>query len=1101
MSRDRTRSEYPVALLVPLVQSSPDYVIDTSDITEADPIITEVLDQGSSELVLEAVGEVESNTHQEYRCLRGGNPGLGTSAAGLGWRNVADPEEEYRGQDQFNAIVERMVVEWTNGAGSLNTDVDAVAWPDQVALDDGTVVLAADITTHGNVGGNDRHVAIYRWTPGGGWSSYDIVHTADTDPTYPFHPALVLDPVTQILYLLHWVEDPAREQAQVRMHYSTDGGVTWQVGGRYVLPQALDIATGAYQLGKLSAGLADGDLLLLAELAVDAATPWASSHRQYASSSLGASFDLIEAYEGGVLGAAPYGRFEVLVVDGVFVVVHAGGGGSNEEGLYCHILPTAWDPLSQSREVVINANDVAGEHDVGTGYIDTRTDITAAVDYDGCIYVVFAYVDNSGYHDAIAISRSEDGGLSWTDMGSSDEVALANAGVLWRCGNNTHRLHQLALIAHRGRLLLAHVHESGAGTWDGSLAVSVLGGWTNRTRPGLDLFGRADRRGGFTKVWQAFGSPSAMGWTETAAGKAAAATTSGAWAIDTAVGSLTWSDNPTASQDQGIAWEGTVKVEGSPGTGSAQQAVRLRLADGVADYQVTVRIGTNTLAVYDDNGPTLLGSIAVPTQSAPFVLGVELMAGSCIVLARPYSAAQTERYWTGEVQSSALVNNSGAPSANNLRQWGAIASSSTGSLWYEVRAVAGEYLGLGRAAGFSSPDDLYPGPITSEPYPYGDGVYLYAVQGPAREGDEHRLQADHTHALRYAFPSILPSRRRGLRTTSDGVDLVVPIDLHATQDVPLPAAVAVSLLFGAGRAPRFVYLEGETSGGWVTLCSADAASGRIGTYALAGDVVTPDGGVGFTYHMEPNELVGDTVQLVGGGTKLRRVLASDGGIWDSAVVAQAERLILDDIDGTEPSGGTIRIWARKMVLIAHLDGTPYRALRVRVPAQSTVLGAFEVLWLDFAEVLVPALPPSAQWTWTLQPGAMMEEADDRSSTAYEVGEDVRILELPWVDFLPEHHVDGSAPDPGFVRLSSAANTQIAASMGDWTRRMQGAIRRLRGPLRPVGLVLGLTSGAPSSQVILGNSKILLGRIVNDLRIERVSPHGIRFPGLTIREEG
>lgn len=1104
MSSNRSESMYRLALLVPLEQSSPDYVVDTTAIQLAEPVITQVVAQTDSRLVLEAQGTVDSDTHLEFLAGRGGSPGRTTTSAGLLWRNVATPEEDYRGQDVPNMVAAHEFIARVDGSG---VGVIAIANPKTVSLSDGTVVVLAQVRTGALVDGGYYHLAAYVLDPDTGtWSGPEILYSQLAAPTWGMQPAACVDE-DDVVHVHHWIEDPDRDEAQVRYHYSTDGGSTWTVGGLYCLPESIDISTSVttgYMLGKLTTGMVDGDMLLIAELTtrVTAGPPtWVACYAQYASTSRGASFELVEQYDPAPVGARPYGRFEIVVLDGLFYVVHAGGNTSNDEGLFLHVLTSPWEAFSVAREIQINGNAVAGDYSATTGYLSGTADIAACVDFHGVLYVVHAYVDNGGYYDAITITRSEDDGETWSSMGSSPSAGIANAGVIWRCDSTADRPRNLSLCPQRGRLLLVHNYESTVGTLDGSLGVTYLGGWTNRTTPGESRFPSPARRTGWTKTWYAFGPPTDMGWSAGGAGKSGSLGASGSWDISGVVGTLYYEDAPTATQDEGLTLDVAVSVIGSPLTSSVQHGVVLQLADGTDDYRISVRIGADTVVVYDDHAGggagASIGSINIETQSAPIELRVELKAGACIVLARVYDTS-ADRYWTGEVQSSSLVNDTATPAGANLRQWGAIASSLTGSSWWEVKANEGVYYGYGHADGFDSPADLMAGPLTAEPYPVAGNVWVYATQGPARYGDRHRLQADHVHALRYAFPSVLPSSARGLRTVDDASDLIVPIQLHATNEVPLPPAIGLVV---RTNGIKTLYLEGYTGGSWQTLATGEAYSGREGSYSLSGDRAWPASGTAWSRHTSPAALGGCVAELVNGGTtKLRRIRANDGGVWDPSITARQELLTLEGCDGTEPATGTIRVWDTTVALIAHLTGDRYTGLRLRVPAQSTVDGYLEVLWLEFCEVLLPCVPPSQAWVWTYSPGAELEEADDRSATPYVLAELQRTLELPWMDMIPTHHVERiKPPDPGYLVGSTAGGAAPVANMGDWPSRLMGHLRRLNGPARPVALVLDPTADGATEQTFVGRDQVLLAQMTSEGRIERVSEWGVRMRGITLRE--
>jgi len=117
------------------------------------------------------------------------------------------------------------------------------------------------------VGSKTRVVARTRNASTGAWSSIVAIHEQTLAPTVAdFHPCLVVLPDERIL-LFHWIEDTTNEVAQIRMHFSTDSGATWTLGGSHVLKDDVPIVTssGGWVPTRIRGAYADGQIVLIAQ--------------------------------------------------------------------------------------------------------------------------------------------------------------------------------------------------------------------------------------------------------------------------------------------------------------------------------------------------------------------------------------------------------------------------------------------------------------------------------------------------------------------------------------------------------------------------------------------------------------------------------------------------------------------------------------------------------------------------------------------------------------------------------------------------------------------------------------------------------------------
>jgi hypothetical protein len=217
-----------------------------------------------------------------------------------------------------------------------------------------------------------------------------------------------------------------------------------------------------------------------------------------------------------------------------------------------------------------------------------------------------------------------------------------------------------------------------------------------------------------------------------------------------------------------------------------------------------------------------------------------------------------------------------------------------------------------------------------------------------------------------------------------------------------------------------------------------------------------------------------TVKLTGDPTVLRRIDSNTSGAWTDETSA-IPFVWLKDVDDTEGASGACEMWAPSMVAVIHEQQLVYRYLRLRIPAQTTANGYFEIgtMFIGYADWF--GRQHGRGWSVTDEMLVETGELPNGVTRPVKRGERVRQIELGWPDGIDATAIQNDDPVPDYITASAAGVPQ--SSPADVIRNVAGLIDQGDGAVRPV-IYLGSVDRTTGTLMVVNPRQYLYGRITS-----------------------
>lgn len=788
-------------------------------------------------------------------------PGYPDSGAEMAWR--ADEADDWMGWDPPTTPSYVEAVVWDSAITATRYEHLSAA-----ALPDGTVLLAYE----DNTGATERNLCLRLRSATGTWSGELVLASEVKAIDIWFHPSVVLSSTTVRVYsLLNEVLTGRAQLAcwEASLDADLTDGASWALVSRECLSEAIDI--GAAVIDRVSVATNGGQWVMVYELATDVIHQTASRD--------GYGFAAVTSWTGA---ANP----TVLAVSGVFVVAWRKDLGAGVHAVYAGRSGSAFESLV-----------AAGTVEVVTNLTSADIVIGMTADDQGNTWL-YQSTDANGVS---AVYMSDDTGKTWT--------IRDDRGRTW-CATDSGSINveDLAVVWWRDRVLA--VHRVGAGSYNDSVLVAHLGGYTTVPLPqstwGVGIYDRAT----FGKAWWPVG-------------------------IDTYSATSTGSPTRTLDADvsQLIVCGGGDTLTISSGTLADQRTglavAALDLTSGTANLEVLVTDATNTAGVrvaitsvgvtmFDSHAGTNLGS-ALVTGKVEVMVAVTGTTGTAWY--RTWSAGA--RSWTRLAQSTSLTTAAGANTEEQLR----FTSSTTANLYAlklmsVVSSIAEQSAGRGLGA-FSSPADVRGRPMSGARSYVTDGRSLAVVGGPTLVGDAWTVEPDHSYAVEQAsWSAAYPNPSTRWRSTGLGDESIAwQYESGEAEDRLSPMWAMV--LDGVAQTVHVTFHDGTS---WQTERTVNLY--RSVTCTRYGSTLVPDGAAAAGAFVQENELEGG---FASDGTYARRITASTAGVLGNpSTTVRRATLTLEGVTGAESASSTTWrvVFPRQVVVLA--PPVRIRGVRVRV---------------------------------------------------------------------------------------------------------------------------------------------------------------------------
>jgi len=1086
-----------------------------SSFSQADPQPGVPEPQGSYQLVLTSSGRQAASKTLNLQTTGQGFVAPGSNSS-FAWKESSEGGAQYRGYNVPNAISRFDAVDW-----STNDRFN----PHAVVLDDQTCVL----TYQKNTGSAFTVVTRVRSSSSLSFSSPVIVHTQSSAPSSGmnarFCPRLLKLPDSSIL--LYFFSETG-SLGQVVAYRSADNGASWTLISSGVLPEPILISgTSGWELEDLRVAYGGGQVSMF--VCVDSLGSTSGSYIQYASDTGGATFSLIEGPELTGSGDGYGESIDLVYANGSFVVFQALASSAGTAHIRFLRMGSAFTRLEL-------AEITRKSYTPGTGivlsYGGGGQDYPACVvSDDGTIYAYWAVtklvVSSSTYTRVGAVVRSVDGGVTIEDFGQNDLVSTTGPLGVWsnlgRSDASGWEIERPCAIMCSGQMEIFCTVSSGAVTltdYRNSIISLKLGSPSTVSYNPVSGYGpQLNNRGSFVETYIPVKSPAESSdlYSKTASGTNAEELTSDA--------NLKLTSNGTGRIYYTLATPASDLSEGYilnfaltttlPGASSNQSvAVSMRLANGASgDWRVSIRFKANAVVVKDEVASTTVETITLDMGTereflVSFVGGDASTNNGKIRLWHRVSSSDTDKNWVLGASRSTLACKTTSPASANELIWGNNldgASIATHSNWKFFNVMRSVQCG-GNIASQSNPGGLYGRPYAGRGFrSYVDGgVYITAHDGPSINGDQYNISTRYGYRIENVFPSQSASPRTTWRSTDlSEQTIALALDqalLENQESLPGSDVIGICLM---NINFKTAVLQGFDQGtaSWVTIANIDTSSGLDSLqFDKQGNVVRPGTGSASQVFLHMNELEGSTFALDDGSdVQYRRISANTSGKWDRTTTTKYPQIVLEGVTTSDnTSGNSGYVIPKNATIIAKMNGALYSGYRLKIPAQTTCADSyFEIgnIILGWVEAF------GNQYSWgriieTTANTAVSSRADG-VTTSRNFGPAVRQVQFAWTDGVDVSSTQGSSPDPNYIKGSADGSAQALAAVGSTPYVMEGLVRLLSGPDKPV---VYLPSVAKSGNTIVLNRRdsFVAGRVSSPARLESVVGDELSDPGEVFR---
>lgn len=1085
-----------------------------SSFNQADPQPGVPAAQGSYDMSLTASGEQAAAGQMRIQTLIPGHPSKSGPGAFV-WRNSGDTY--WRGWDVPNVITNFQSVIWTDGTAVTI----AAKTPSVVTMDDGTVVTAFYRETASAHQVRVRVMASSADTFASGVTVYSQSDAPSAKINDGFYPCLLKLPGDRLL--LYFLTE-AGDLGNVRAYQSTDRGASWTLAALSVLAEPVSLGTVAssgvttFTTRRLRAAHGGGQVLLVLET-ISNDTDYTNRHlyKQYASDSAGLVFAKIEdgptstgtfsslagaeflvqfdvAYHasGFLVSFVPYNKISIIRLGSAYQKISSG--------------TVASSPASAILYVSLSSGLFYGS--VGNQAM--------TISDDGRIYIFADGLYSLGTYRYGACFSSVDDGATIDDLGaasliSPDGALVGPGGVWWNSGADDDYPAAYSTTFARGRVLMMANHVANPGNEDDSLHMLTLGGSSTVTMPTLTGYMAETRRGGFTETWLPFDLPGATGtWT---------ATMTGTETLDNGqVELLTW-----VAQDAYYAATFAALLDYTNGFvvrfslicthGSVLNdacAVRMRLAQGFEDWDISVRFKSDSFRLYDNNAGAAVGAdvpLDMSTRREFLVAFASGTSGANDGAAQIWyrtKDSSSDRVWTQSRSSTTLTNDTSTPAASSYIQWGHYGNPAD-SQWDEFHVCRGASAG-DNIATQTNPDDLWAKPYAPSGYRshVNSGLFITAHDGPARLADSYNIDTRYGFPIDRIFFSESQSPRvkwRSADETEQTIALALDQTLLGTDDSqPGNDVIGLALM---GINWKTGELQGYDSGtsSWVTISTIDTASGLSSLgWIRDGNTIRPSAGSAGSQYLQQHEFAGGFFGLnaLAGSPPLRKIQTNTAGLWSGSTTQKLPTILLEDVEAADRASGTLGyICPPNICVIAKLNGSKYAGYRLKIDAQDTVEGYFTVGSMVLGWVSAFGRSYSRGRIIETAANTSIVDRTDGTTTSKNHGPAARTVQISWTDGVDVSAVHGSSPDPDYIKGSTSGSAQAIASIADVPYQIEGVVRMLEGPNKPV-IYLPSVDKTGDTIILNRRQQFVTGRLTEPARLENVLGDELQDPGEVFR---
>jgi hypothetical protein len=1063
----------------------------------------EIIPQQSTPLGLRGIG---SQTAGGTVTMRVQSPGFGGPTNRLSLIRKADTSTEFGGWNPPATIQQTRSVAWQGVTSQAQT------YPTLAVDSEGYAVAVS----YKNYSGTSYAIQSHTLNPDTKtWGSAVNVHNYGTSaPLYPGRASVHLmdDNTFQCVVL---VFDSTNSTVNFRVYRSKDRGASWDLVSRYALDVPLDgsaLTTGfTFQNPdrlRTCCNPKTGDVLALLEVeCTNTAKTHGTRTLQFYSVDGGLTYKTVISVEDSITDATvadlQYTAADVAPYrDGFAVSMAVGVTGVTALRVYrlAHGFIRYVD--APSTDVVTAAYDVLSDAGANPDYVDD-SESTMWRDDAGIYYLMVTAISLTT--QPTAIFRSRDSLQTWEGVGEGDRLTTAgqDSGQLWDAAA-TSRPTRFCARAHRGGALWLHNCDS-SGNTDNDLFATRLGGWSSVVMPSLGLTDYDTSRVTWLRTGLAFDFPDAGVWTKTTSGGTAALIQGPDVNVSTTGQTLYWYNAYQGATTEGVIAHFTVRVNSGGTVAADEVGIRIKCSGGTTtEYDVSLRLSTTQARLVDNVAGASIGLVALDLDGFHYTFRMALENDDVKVWYRIDDFGDDQEFTELASSTSLTARTLGAGGTNDIR-FGHIGTTTSDSDWREWHFTSDQYTGR-QCATQVNPDDLVGRPVGGQDFPIYtiDGLYVTAIGGPGREGDEFIAYAGASHPWQNMLPMVSASPSEGFRggQVLSGASPAQTFAFYAQSDLTASGSESqwptdILVVDMRGLNGRDYRIEKYASGAWSTLADVNTVVAS-GAMTRAGNTVAFSGGVASATnrYIPPDALTGGTVKM-SGTPALFKIAGNESGFMQPPANTKAAVLRIDGATTSSPTFySSAEVWSPNLCVVINLKGADLAAVRVSLLSQETADLDLRAGTM-FVGYGVPLREYSNGWTWNVEANSDIKEQQSGSRRGIQNGPTRRVVELAWIDPVNTSPINGAGASPNFSEASGNSGALPVLVEGETPYRIAGITDQTAGGVIP-GILLPrvdyVANGSSDVQVFRLPYDTVYGRMTGRTRLEHVTGNEGNGPG-------
>ena len=1006
---------------------------------------------------LQSLGDLSTAQSLDIQTVRAGLP-VGSSSGGrFKWKQSTDSATGYRGFLESNKVTSFQYVKNSVGQGSAS----AVRTPSHKVI--------AVFRQSSSVGAAVLDPSTNAWT-----STYTVTSAGAFDPCIIRLPDNT-EAGGRLLcfYVRNDYTEAGATYFTIGMSYSDDDGATWTLGADHLA--GWKIATASRTMTKIRGTYHQGFITLITEGAVSSAP----SIWHLLSDDVGASVQQIENILGTYTGGAIGGRHASDVVSLEDGTVHLFYGETSSTDIKRATKGSPNSKFSTSPDydsTAVSGADVDKVTIVGNG-------LAAVVDDEGYIVLVWrrnTTLQNIGYAriSPTTLTEVQD---EWTSSGSTVKTNWA----INHCNDPAEYLRDMCLCPHKSSILLLGTFVSPAGPATEPFVEVRLGGYSSEDWQ-TQTFGAHGSSPLTTsgQCWFATCEPGqTVAWSDVPSSAGTTSFPASGYQIQTS-SQIEGYERDGGSAKPCIMWIRCLVATGGATTGD-QISAQIVHSDGSTEYKVSLRLSTTEALLRDIHGGANLGSQTGLSSGVMRDYLIALSAGK----ASAWLKTPSDTLWTQIVRGATVAGTSVSPAANNKFRWGHLDTSTANTTWLQV-LTAGDDLDI--VTGLTTATKTLQGRAFSQLPLFVRGGYKIQSRGSSTySGDAWTAGTRYQYGIQNIHPEIQPSPSITWRSTDETEQIIIWKPAGSTATRPTSTSWGLHL---SGINFRTAFLEAydTVSASWVTLASLDGHTtiAATGTQLpdVSGNVITPDGSTPTAdRYIERHELVGSRVSVSytggsGSSPVYLEVTENTEGYWSPVNDVRVPELLASGLVGNIGTPTGITFLPKRLTAVIHGVSTSYASWRLRIPAQSTKEGYFEIGSFLFG----PFMAFGQRYAWGRVLGTVpnVELITDSAGhrQARQLGPSRRTVEFAWVDGVDQTDLyTGSPPTPDEIVARDHVSYKGLAVRRDLVA-LRGMIEQIQGSVNPVVYLPSVDLATASTTVYQYSapSRAIYGRIVSPI---------------------